>query len=267
MSLLQFKRLKIDVLADLRAKMDFWLWQRDMGGIASWRRPRVYGICYPQLGDHWVGLCHLVRFRRLTGIPHVLSLPEEYGRSSDQRIALAKEIAGLLRCGSELEFSVRPAELSLPVHPARNGRTIVLSDARSAERNLLAYQFDGISHRELNPSPEEEASFLDCFAGTPRQKIGRPLSLAESMAALLHARLFIGVSSGMSHVAASAGTPTLIYVKHPLTAQPGVETYAHLRRWNPYPETHFFSSLSELKDILARKFRFLQLESSKVLQP
>jgi ADP-heptose:LPS heptosyltransferase len=33
------------------------------------------------------------------------------------------------------------------------------------------------------------------------------------MKVLLQAKLFVGVSSGMSHLAASANTPTFIYLK------------------------------------------------------
>ncbi|HEU5397524.1 MAG TPA: hypothetical protein VFV81_10165, partial [Verrucomicrobiae bacterium] len=54
-----------------------------------------------------------------------------------------------------------------------------------------------------------------------------------------------------SHLAASAGTPTLIYLKHDLRSRLGQSTYQHLVRWNPYPRTKFFCEVTELKRHLA----------------
>jgi hypothetical protein len=243
-------KLQIDLRAFARACAEPWLWSKDMGGRLSWKKPRVFRITYPQLGDHWVCLCHLVRFRRASGMAHRLNLSQEPGKAGENRLRLVQEIADILQIRSELEFSDEPSELELPVHPARNGRTLLFPGCLQTPRTVVTYQFDGISHPHLNPGADEVASFLDCFQKAELRKIGRPLTLTESMDTLAQAKVFIGVSSGMSHLAASANTPALIYLKPGPGAKLDIPVYRHLKRWNPYPKTRYFSNVMELKKML-----------------
>lgn len=245
-----FDKFKVDLRAFARGQVEPLLWLKEMGGVSSWKKPRVFSISYPALGDHWVSLCHFVRFCRASGGRHLLNLPEAYGRSKEHRTALVQEIGKVLQCDSEIEFSDQPPELQLPVHPARNGKTVMLPGCLQTKRSLVAYQFDGVSHAHLNPTEEEIKSFLGCFPAVEVRKVGMPLTLAESMEVLSRAKLFIGVSSGMSHLAASANTPALLYMKFLPEYALTVHYYKHFKRWNPYPRTRFFSNLNELKSLL-----------------
>ena len=247
-----WKKLQADTLHYGRARSEYLLWLRDMGGVASWLRPRVFGMGYAQLGDHWIGLSHLIRFRRISRKPHRLSLQASVNFFQEQRISLIQEIAGILQVQSEVEFTDVPAELGLPAHPARNGNTLLHPRCFRSSRRFIAYQFDAISHSHLNPTSSEVMSFLGCFDQSELRRIGRPLTLGESMDLLVHSRLFIGVSSGMSHMAASACTPALIYIKGGLNSDGGISDYNRIRRWNPYPNTYFFSNISDLAVILRK---------------
>jgi len=230
--------------------MEPWLWRNDMGGRLSFQRPRIYGITYQFLGDHWVSICHLVRFRRFSRVPHRLGIQPIAGMTAEQRVGLVKQIARILKVESEVEFADEPPELNLHVHPARNGQTLLLPEAARIKREFIAFQFDGVSQPQLNPTAEELESFLACFDKSLLRRVGKPLTLEESMQVLATSKLFIGVSSGMSHLAASASTPALIYFKGGLERHSQLANYKHLRRWNPYPNTRFFSSAGELKRIL-----------------
>jgi hypothetical protein len=230
-----------------RGKIEPLLWCREMGGRQSFQKPRVFGVTYEYLGDHWVGLCHFIRFRRFSRMPHRLGMQPSAGLTAEQRVGLVKQIAKILNVESELEFANEPPELPLAIHPARNGETLYLPGASLAKREWIACQFNGVSQPQLNPTAEELDSFLGCFEKCLLRPVGKPLTLVESMQTLAESKLFIGVSSGMSHLAASAKTPSLIYLKGGARDQ---SNYKHLRRWNPYPNTHFFSDVAELRRIL-----------------
>lgn len=239
-----------DCRCAIRGKLEPFLWLRDMGAAASLKRPRTFKITYPQLGDHWVALSHFVRFKEYSRQPHRISLQASQGITVEMRKSLLVQIAKILKVEEQLEFTDLPAELELPIHPARNGQTLVVPNAASSQRELIAYQFDGISHSHWNPTDAEVQSFFESLPAKKLCRIGRPLTLEESMNILLKSSLFIGVSSGMSHLAASAGTPTFIYCKGGLTDNAGLEIYRRLKRWNCYPKTKFFSTLPELKRLL-----------------
>jgi hypothetical protein len=233
----KIQKLKVDLNAYIGSCFERALWLRDMGGRESLRRPRIFGITYTQLGDHWVGLCHYIRFRRFSRQAHKLSVP------TSERMSLLYRIASILGVESELEFTGAKPELEVAVHPARNGRTLVIPNSANDHRAHIAYQFDGKSHAHLNPTAEEVAGFLGCFDCSQLRPVGLPSTLEQSAKILVGAKLFVGVSSGMSHLAASAGTPSLIYAKN----GGGVNEYKRLKLWNPYSNTRFFSSAEELK--------------------
>jgi hypothetical protein len=235
-----------------------------MGGRLSLERPRVYGVAYSQLGDHWVALCHLVRFRRLSRLPHRLGIVSTSKMGAEQRVLLLKQIAKILNVESELEFADEPPELVLPVHPARNGVTLEFPGALRARRDFIAFQFDGDSMSDFNPTTEELESFLACFESGLLRRVGRPLTLEESIQILANSKLFVGVSSGMSHLAASANTPSLIFSRGGAATDRSklsivdkygdlwrsLDIYKRLRRWHPYRNTRFFSNLDELRRAL-----------------
>lgn len=261
----KWRKFQADCRQFARGRLEPLLWFREMGGRLSFQKPRVYKVPYQQMGDHWVSLCHFVRFRRFSRISHRLGIQSLPGITAEQRVSLLKQIARILNVESELEFTNKPPELYLPVHPARNGKTIQIPDASLTRRKFIAFQFDGISHPQFNPTAEELETFLAYFESSSLCRIGKPLTLEESMQVLANSKLFIGVSSGMSHLAASANTPTLIFMKGVGKGQndlnivdknnrrwSNLDIYKHLRRWHPYPNTYFFSDVIELERILTK---------------
>lgn len=90
----------------------------------------------------------------------------------------------------------------------------------------VCYQFDGRTRpSQTNPPPEDERLLLGPWLppGTVLVKLGRPLTATESAMHLATCDAFLGVDSGISHLAHSVGVPTfLLQYAHPLTqAHPG----------------------------------------------
>lgn len=233
-----------DLAAIARAKFEFFLRRREWGGPPESAVDNIFGVCHEGLGDLWVGLSHLIWLARRTGRRQKFSfvgvtwlLDPGFLREKE---ALVSEIVRLFNAESEVQVVREKITCLLPVHPPRNGRIIQISPRFSPDSCFVAYQFDGFSRPDLNPNPEEIASFLSLFERQHALPVGLPKTLSESFHLIEQAWCFIGVSSGMSHVAASLGERCFIYCKS--TAQ----EYTRLTRWHPYPETKFFSSAEEL---------------------
>lgn len=95
-----------------------------------------------------------------------------------------------------------------PYYPTRHIRW----NARQAH-TTICYQFDGVSIADQkNPPPGELALLLDWIhrSGFEAVRLGLPMTIEEDIVALANAVAFIGVDSGMSHIAHSTGTPTFL---------------------------------------------------------
>jgi hypothetical protein len=246
--------VKTDVVATVRAKLEGVLRRRDWGGSPESGIGDVFGARYPSLGDLWVGLSHLIWLARRTGHRLKFSFdPSLAPGLISEREALATEILRLFNAESEVQIVSENIARFLPVHPPRNGRIVWINPRCSSDSGLVAYQFDGISRPDLNPSFEDISSFLSVLNKSQAVRVGLPKTLSESFHLIEQARLFIGVSSGMSHVAASLRKPCFIYFKPAQDAKGRMQDYARLKRWHPYPGTKFFSSAQELNRLLGRR--------------
>jgi hypothetical protein len=127
---------------------------------------------------------------------------------------LLMEIAGLLATSASLRFvpgrgGGRPRGQECVEHeylPTR--RTWTPNESRT-----ICVQLDGryMSHRK-NPSPSEQASLIEGLksAGFAIAHVGLPLSLEDSIDALGGCYCFVGVDSGMMHVANSVRCPRIL---------------------------------------------------------
>ncbi len=74
-----------------------------------------------------------------------------------------------------------------------------------------AYQFDGVSSPELKNPPPSDINKIHAFMHPlPAIEIGLPLVASASAAALDGCMFFVGVDSGMSHLAHSVGCPIFL---------------------------------------------------------
>jgi hypothetical protein len=77
----------------------------------------------------------------------------------------------------------------------------------------ICVQFDGKSTPELKNPPPGDIAAINQWARTHGLEVvvvGKELGLVASVAALARCLFFVGCDSGMSHVAASVGTPSYI---------------------------------------------------------
>jgi hypothetical protein len=248
--------IKSDLVAAARGKFECILRRREWGGAPESAVDEVFGVSYPgfkealpksNLGDLWVGLSHLIWLARRTGRRLKFSFDPSFDPEFlNKREALVVEILRLFNAEKDVEVIRESVTRLLPVHPPRNGRILRIIPRFSSDSHLVAYQFDGISHPELNPNSEEVSSFLSLFDENQTVQVGLPKALSESFHLIEQARYFIGVCSGMSHIAATLGKPCFIYFDQENDAQGRIREYARLKRWHPYRGTRFFSSTEEL---------------------
>lgn len=80
------------------------------------------------------------------------------------------------------------------------------------DSKVFCYQFDGKSHKCKNLPPKDEELVLKTMKdeGYETIRLGKHLSLKECLEIMSHSELFLGVDSGMMHVAHSSGVPTYI---------------------------------------------------------
>lgn len=77
--------------------------------------------------------------------------------------------------------------------------------------NLICYQFDGNSyHKYKNHSDNETNKLINSFSDIKFLKLGKHLSIKECINYLSICKLFIGVDSGMSHLAHCVNTPCVL---------------------------------------------------------
>jgi hypothetical protein len=104
---------------------------------------------------------------------------------------------------------------------------------RANERHQgIVCQFDGISSAESkNPPPDQLPGILRTLSGyAPTLVLGKTHSLTQITELMRSAKLFVGVCSGMSHLAHSTGIPmVLVEYKMPIITCHRRKHFVHTR--------------------------------------
>ena len=177
--------------------------------------PTIYRPWHSNLGDQWATINLLLAKTTQQDEPVLLHSPPKL-RAIHQAILRALQIPFPRHAHGGFWFTPDPGTTDLegydvwaaPYYPTRNLRW----NARQAH-TTICYQFDGISIPELkNPPPGELALLLDWIhrSGFEAVRLGLPMTIDEDIQALANAVAFVGVDSGMSHIAHSAGTPCFL---------------------------------------------------------
>ena len=163
------------------------------------------------LGDHWMTVNHLITRSYVLREEQRLSR-WQHGRDFGPRF---NEIIDLLQAPERSRVVVvdepgkqEPGGFDVWTGPA--WPTKRRWDMLAHRHGPICYQFDGISSPEKNPSAADLEHIVRCF-GTGRSVcLGAAQSLDTIVRLLSMARLFVGVDSGMSHIAHSVGVPVII---------------------------------------------------------
>ncbi len=176
----------------------------------------IYRLHNFGFGDHWGSLSLLRHMAKASG-RRVLLNYTQHGQDFSARIheisdALAMEGVGLRDYTPML--TNEPATHSLEgqeVWQCPLVRTKVCWDF-DPRTDTIAYQFDGESAPEKNPSKEDEKRILSHIRslGYVPQQLGKHLTVAECVYVCSRAALFVGCCSGMSHLAHSVGVPVYL---------------------------------------------------------
>jgi hypothetical protein len=175
----------------------------------------VWHADWDHLGNLW-GSCQFVLLQSvLTGTVQAMAPKWDEG-------ALLREILTLIDSPGRVAVVDRAPTRApggdltwhLPYYPTHQ-------QWRPGLRGLITYQIDGQSRpNETNP-PERERAWLASGWSPPGVRVvrlGRPMSVTDIIQHLARSDAFIGVDSGIAHLAHSVGVPRfLLQYQHPLS--------------------------------------------------
>jgi hypothetical protein len=195
--------------------------------------PRIFRyVSGRSLGDVWTLTQWLLRRSEETGKPAVLSRqlgPQPDGH--DNVLELIPRIAALLDSTGTIEFTDEPGVDPPITGPSLWGPRVVYIPTKlkwhGTQDRLIAHQFNGRSGADAKNPPPGDVETIQrhlFFGGMTPLSVGLPWTVEQSVIILAACRQFIGVCSGLSHVAHSAGCP-MILVRYRL----------RFERWHPDP--------------------------------
>lgn len=196
-------------------------------------RPRIFRyVSGRALGDIWTLTQWLLRRSEETGQPAILSRqlgPQPDGH--DDVFELIPRIAALLDSTGTIQFTDEPGEDPPIAGPSLWGPRVVYMPVKKLWRwkdgwSTAVFQLDGRSGADAkNPSAEDAYRLIEAARGSDTMLIGLPMHLEASVYWLSRCRFFVGVCSGMSHVAHSVGCPTIL-----------IRYRLQFERWHPDPK-------------------------------
>lgn len=167
----------------------------------------VYGCWDDHLGDSWAFASYAIQngfdITTVTG----------NGKSISNKL---KEILPLLDTDQNLTILDCPPDIVVDQFEAWASPYVSTKKHwdNTNQRDIVACQFDGRLFAESkNPEPEIVDQIRDFILqqGLSPISLGGHYTLADCVSILAEAVLFVGVDSGMSHLAHSVGTPCVIY--------------------------------------------------------
>lgn len=165
------------------------------------------------LGDLLVAVHYCVRKSLLSGSPAYISRWAGFDRNVDQAKRLTDIIATIaLPAGASVLISDELANTRMHGAPWSN-RYFPTKNKWVGDRDYICCQFDGKSSAGLKNVPAGDRTMFDDWlnlAQVTSHHLGIEYDIDKCVKSLSRARFFVGVCSGMSHLALSVGCPTLV---------------------------------------------------------
>ena len=176
----------------------------------------IFEVWASHLGDVWASVNWLLRFSMEKQEPIFVSRHvRDMGGDWHDVGYMVQTIADLLESTGKLEIVSDYGERKL--QDAEIWRSFYLETKckwRGKQSNLCGTQWEGVSNPKGQNVTEEEAKMI-CSAlediGFKHMVLGRPMSIEQIVEYLSRCRFFIGIDSGISHIAHSiTGLPVFI---------------------------------------------------------
>jgi len=172
----------------------------------------IYCVNGKGLGDCWASVNYLLRKSEIIGEPVKLCtwFHGGHGMIRDVKQKL-EEIIPLLNSKGTIILTEKKGDQYLnadQVYQDPYFKTHM--EWTENKRSYFSYQFDGFSHKKFsNMSKEEEEKILKHITnkGYVVRKLGKNQTIRECVRILAESKFFVGVDSGMMHLAHSVGTP------------------------------------------------------------
>ena len=168
--------------------------------------PIIYYGKANHLGDCWIRMCKYINLSKITkSIVRFIEPNDKH-----------KEILPLLEPAFIENISKRDVPDCDKLSNGRYLENCCYAKTRvvwsgGIKRNRICYQFDGrFSGRRKNPPENDLFKLVDFINGVDFVRLGGHLSLEKCVNIMANSDCFLGIDSGMSHIAHSVGVPTFI---------------------------------------------------------
>lgn len=156
-------------------------------------------------GDCWAGLSYLLH----KGTPQTVS---RFGGRKHETVDLKpklEEMLDLFDTPLRITVSDEHPNTSMHMHCWAGKRwPCRLHWEKSKHKRPIAYQFDGVSSAGLKNPPQKD---IDHFLNSVNAlRVGLPLPISGCATVLANSDAFVGVCSGMAHLAHSVGVPVFL---------------------------------------------------------
>ncbi len=172
----------------------------------------IYRLWNFGFGDHWQTMCLLRRMAKVTCRLPSLSYMQ-HGRNFGDRLLEIDQALGMQLFSPIMTAAEPTHELDgYDVWHCPAVATRLTWSFNPSGMGVVAYQFDGESSPDKNPSKRDEERILGHLreAGYEPIKLGKHLSVQQCVDLCTVSALFVGSCSGMSHLAHSVGVPVYL---------------------------------------------------------
>ncbi len=197
----------------------------------GWRKTNhIYAYDRTHLGDQWATINRMLLASNNTHYVCRASCLID-GVDYSKRML---EIIDLLDHKGQIELVKEPATRTLGQPCILTAEPYLPTKQRWAGGKGMGvcYQFDGLKAAEgnKNPPPDELIELETWCSEHDGVRLGNHLTLAQCVDIMANSSLFVGVCSGMSHIAHSVGIPTfIIEYEKPIKAFHMGKEYTHCR--------------------------------------
>ena len=169
---------------------------------------RIWNTAGDHIGDMWAAINYAARQSEQLGTTEYIS-DENNQRQNLEEIMSCLELPVTCRVATSPASptdNIRGKSWEAKYYPTK-------TKWNGPSSKIICFQFDGRSYASKKNPPDSDIALIEKFAAQQNYtllKVGKPLSIQQSINIMADSCLFVGVCSGMSHVAHSVGLPVYL---------------------------------------------------------
>ena len=195
-------------------RADYEKAKRDLNAALKMYNRKIWQNMYWHLGDCWFFCNAIMHMPPQNGPIYVSAKAQEFNTDIRKNI---EDILPLLENKHNHKIEIVEPDTGALEAFHKNWQVMQPVPTKlnwlGLKTDRICYQFDGVWKGDLKNPSKADLEFI--FAGLKDYKLiklGLPMTLAKIVTELAASTLFIGADSGMAHVAASVGIPSIVYL-------------------------------------------------------